>query len=148
MTVPALTYSEYPKWLSHKKLNPVIIYDEDQEKEHLAKGYFAAGSSDPHGYLVAKATEKMDDAIRTMNADVENKVKQGLDNLYLKLSSIIKYEIKYALEVAGVKSSSISVTDDYGDEIEEDDLPSIETLKKDFAADIMDIIRSSAKGTN
>jgi hypothetical protein len=108
---PPLTYEEFPKWLNHKNLDPVVVYDKDQEEEYRAKGYEQPGTSDPHAYLVAKATVKMDDAIRTMNADAEKKIRVMNEKVESKISEsfirlqdtirhIVRREVKAALEVA------------------------------------------------
>lgn len=139
---PPITYSEYPKWLQHASLAPVIVYDPDQEAEHTARGYMSAQTPDAaESYLVAKATLKLDDAIRTMNARIESRITDGLRDLYTKVVNIIQVEM-------GRKAR-----DDYGDEIDEREVKSwggveqaFDAASKTIAVDAMQEVRNLVHG--
>lgn len=143
MTKPII-YSEYPKWLDDPdgiKENSVIVYDEIQEKVYLENGYVLPGSSDPHGYLVAKATEKLDDAIRSMNRRVEEKLASGLNDLWIKITSLVEKEMKqYKYNIRRNKNEieSISTLNSNIKEV-------IEDKQKKLTFDIMDTIRDISK---
>lgn len=76
---PPVVYQDYPKTLVHLQgvenhFPPVIVNDYHQESDYTAKGYIVPGQADPFGFLTAKATVKIDDAIRTMNSDLDRKL--------------------------------------------------------------------------
>lgn len=138
-----LKHEEFPKWLNHRTLSPVLVYDSDQEAEHLSLGYVYPGTSDPHAFLVAKATEKMDDAIRTMNADADKKIKAGLVECFEKLSKTIRKEVRGTIKHE-LRAMGISLEKESLDRVADAVTTSTVDLHKDIVYDnIMETIRQS-----
>lgn len=139
----AVTYSEYPKWLQHSSRSSVIVNDADQEKIFVADGYFAPGCSDPEGYLLSKVTTKLDDAIRTMNRNIEQKVSTALVSLRLDIDSKISKAFDAMQNAQSIKEAAEPLKD-LQDSIENSVTQSISAL----AVDAMEAIRQIAKSTN
>lgn len=142
--VEAVTYSEYPKWLQHKSQPPVIVNDAEQERTFAADGYFAPGCSDPEGYLLSKVTGKLDDAVRSAVAKLEQRFVTELAKLNnhvteMVSSSLLRLHSKQmSLEEAGTTLTAL----------QENVSEAVESSTKALAVDAMDAIRQIAKSTN
>lgn len=142
-SVEAVTYSEYPKWLRHATKTPVIVNDADQEKTFIADDYFAPGCSDPEGYLLSKVTTKLDDAVQTMNRNIEQKVSAALISLRFDIDSKISKAFA-AIQNAQSINEAVAPLKELQDSIESSVTQSVSAL----AVDAMDAIRQIAKSTN
>lgn len=94
----AVRYRDYPKQLEHpqgglsdrgaSRLPPIIVYDSEQEEEYLAKGYAPAGAGDPHAFLIATITPKIDDAMRRVTVELESKFAALRDTLMASIATL------------------------------------------------------------
>ncbi len=94
----ALKYEDYPKWLQHpqgdgQRFTPVLVYAAVQEEEYRSKGYEPPGKADPHAFLLAKATVKLDDAIRSLNARVDKRLDEGLGGIVAKMHETLELRV-------------------------------------------------------
>ena len=152
-TPSALEYSRFPMWLNHPSLDPVIVYDSNQEAEYKAKGYIPPGTADPHAYLVAQVSGKLDDAIRDMNLKIERAIKDRLRELSALVTttiqrelnqqrrhrSIQEFEVQEPIMDSGVAPGPVSSIDEM--------ISNLQAETKAITSNAMDAVRQIATST-